>query len=192
MCYLRNRTHTNKGNSGRGGAFRAASNSKWHRIITAPRARTLFPRLMRCTDTVMTERWQDIKGFEGYYQVSSLGQIKSLPRCWASITGETCTKEVIMTEQPHRNGYKQVHLRRPGVHRKYFIHRLVGAAFLPNPEDKREVNHKDRDKTHNCAFGCARPFCDGRGNLEWSTEDENRQHWRADDAAKSMASDMEF
>lgn len=114
--------------------------------------------------------------YEGRYQVSSFGRIKSMAKCWAVAGNTICLPERLMQLQPHRNGYLQVHLRRPFEHKKQFIHRLVAQAFLPNLQDAEVVNHKDRDKANNRL-----------DNLEWVSYKENTAHWMADDAAKDMA-----
>lgn len=67
-----------------------------------------------------------------------------------------------MTPQYHDSGHLQVHLRRPGEHRKHYVHRLVAKAFLDNPEDKDVVNHLNRDRADNRV-----------ANLEWATIGEN-------------------
>jgi hypothetical protein len=121
----------------------------------------------------MIEEWRDVPGFEGFYQVSAFGRVRSLARCWISISGEICTKEVIMTLQRSTNGYMQIHLRRPGSHRKHYVHRLVANAFLTNPGDRPFVNHIDRDRLNNVA-----------ANLEWVTPGENTAHWMAHDKAE--------
>lgn len=124
----------------------------------------------------MKEVWQDIAGYAGSYQVSNWGRVKSMAKCWELGGRKMCLPERIMTLQPHRNGYLQVHLRKPMQHKKFFVHRLVAAAFCDGYEGCQVVNHKDRDKAHNYAT-----------NLECVTYKENTAHWMADDAAKDMA-----
>lgn len=121
------------------------------------------------------EEWHDIAGFEGSYMVSSEGQIKSLGRCWKVKSGQLCIEDRILKPQKHYRGYLFVHLHHPTNGRtKFFVHRAVALAFLPNPENKEIVNHKDRNKQHNAA-----------ANLEWCTAHENTQHYvLLDKAAK--------
>lgn len=116
----------------------------------------------------MSEQWRDIAGFEGRYQISSYGRVMSLGRCWRVARADVCIAQKMMSLQVHYRGYLFVHLRKPGVHKKEFIHRLVGAAFLPNPDQKDVVNHKDRNKSNNVV-----------SNLEWATYIENSHHWMA-------------
>lgn len=126
----------------------------------------------------MNEIWKDIPGYEGKYQISSYGRVKSLRKCWNMGKQKTCIEERIMLQYlnigSHGSSYMVIWLRKPGSHKKFYIHKLLGLTFLENPEDKPMINHKDLDKLHNCVFGCSK--CPS-GNLEWSTYSENTQHW---------------
>ena len=98
------------------------------------------------------EIWKDIEGFEGMYQVSNMGNVKSLKRTvWNS--GKGCYKTVaerILKVGKDRKGYLQVQLCQDGKGKSYKIHRLVATAFCENPHGFKEVNHIDGDKTNNC------------------------------------------
>lgn len=109
----------------------------------------------------MEEIWKDIKGYEGLYQISNFGNVKSLPKFRVKYH----TGEIILKQQNSANGYKQINLYKNNKHRTEKIHRLVAEAFIPNPENKPEVNHIDGDKTNNYI-----------GNLEWNTRKENGKH----------------
>lgn len=110
------------------------------------------------------ERWKDIKGFEGYYQISSSGRVKSVRRR-------------IKTERSFRNiderlrtlvevhGYLYCELWKENDHKRYAVHRLVAEAFLDNPDSLPQVNHKDGDKKNNNVT-----------NLEWCTQSDNNYH----------------
>ena len=100
--------------------------------------------------------------YAGYY-VTPEGDV------WSTRNWNRANK---MTPQPNRGGYRKVHLTRDGVGRGYLVHRLIAETFLPNPEEKEQVNHIDGDKTNNAL-----------DNLEWSTRDENMRH--AADVLKS-------
>lgn len=106
----------------------------------------------------MVEEWKAVVGFEGLYEVSSFGRIKSLKRRgnW---------KEHIMKTCVHKNGYERVELNKDGKPYYCLVHRLVATSFIPNPENKPEVNHKNGDKTDNKV-----------DNLEWATKSENIKH----------------
>lgn len=119
-------------------------------------------RIMSYKINETSEIWKDIKGYEGIYQVSNLGRVKSLGR-HEVVTGnprmkERARKEKLLTPQPNHKGYLCVVLMRD--RKKIFtsVHRLVANAFIPNPNNLPQVNHKDENKTNNRAE-----------NLEWCT-----------------------
>ena len=116
----------------------------------------------------MNEIWKDIEGYEGLYQVSNLGRIKSLGRTimrrtrWCSVKPYTM-KPRILKPKRCQGDYFQVGLFTiDGQHSVAKIHRLVAQAFIPNPDNMPEVNHKNEDKADNRA-----------DNLEWCTHDGN-------------------
>lgn len=113
------------------------------------------------------EEWRDIKGYEGMYQVSNLGQVKSLERWTHFKNGKKprLEKERILKLVTHHKGYFKAQLRKNDKMKAYFVHRLVAEAFIPNPEGKSQVNHKDGIKTNNKTT-----------NLEWVTQSENLKH----------------
>lgn len=101
----------------------------------------------------MSEIWKDVEGYEGLYQVSNKGNVKSF------YTNRN------LKPTRHNKGYLMVGLTSNHKTKTHFIHRLVAKAFLENLEQKKEVNHKDGDKTNNHIE-----------NLEWCTDVENRLH----------------
>ncbi len=112
---------------------------------------------------MINEIWKDVKGYEGLYQVSNLGRAKSLGRKNCS---NICLKDKILNPSlDHKNGYKRVCLCRNNNEKRVGIHRLVAEVFIPNPENKPCVNHKDGNKLNNRV-----------DNLEWCTAKENNQH----------------
>ncbi len=112
----------------------------------------------------MQEIWKDIPGYEGLYQVSDLGRVKSLERYKNNNGGFVKVPEKIFNGAP-RNGYLLVGLSKGGKRKTCAIHRLVAIAFIPNPENKPTVNHINGNKTDNRAV-----------NLEWNTDAENIRH----------------
>jgi hypothetical protein len=105
------------------------------------------------------EVWKDIPGYEGKYQVSNLGNVKSL-------NYKQSGKEGMLTQVGTANGYCGVNLRDSRSHKHLVnVHRLVGAAFVPNPQNKPQINHINGNKRDNRAE-----------NLEWCTASENQYH----------------
>lgn len=106
----------------------------------------------------MEEEWRDIEGYEGIYQVSNLGRVKALERI-------LIIPEKIMTNTLTEVGYLQVRLTKNKSAKSELVHRLVAKAFIPNPDNKPEVNHKLGIKTDNRVT-----------ELEWNTKSENQLH----------------
>lgn len=106
----------------------------------------------------MAEEWKDIPSYEGIYQVSNYGKIRSLNY---RRTGQT----QLRAPQDNGRGYMIVQLSKENKCKWYLVHRLVAQAFIPNPEDKPTVNHIDGDRANNSVE-----------NLEWATYGENNAH----------------
>lgn len=108
----------------------------------------------------MEEIWKDIKDYEGLYQVSNLGKIRSYPNL--------SHKDFFILKQWITQGYYYVKLFKDGKRKSYSVHRLVAEAFIPNPDNLPQVGHKDEnnfktgDECNNCV-----------DNLEWCTAKEN-------------------
>lgn len=110
----------------------------------------------------MEEIWKDIEGFEGLYQISNMGRVKSVERMKWSGKCYYKAPEKILKAGKSSGGYLFVWLCKDGKGKWCVIHRLVAKAFLPNPEELPEVNHIDEDKTNNCVT-----------NLEWCSKKYN-------------------
>ena len=106
----------------------------------------------------MTEEWKAIPGYEGLYEVSNFGNVKSL--CAGRWHYTTMRKPV-----PDVEGYLTVNLKKDGKYKNFKIHRLVAGAFLDNPNNYPEVNHKDENKANNKVI-----------NLEWCTRKYNQTY----------------
>lgn len=116
------------------------------------------------------EEWKPIEGYEGWYEVSSFGRVRSLDRMrTANIPNRgvhTFMKKGICKKQHyHRDGYPMITLCKNGERKTFLVHRLVACAFVPNPNNLYEVNHIDEIKTNNHA-----------SNLEWVTRMQNVHH----------------
>ena len=106
----------------------------------------------------MKEVWRDIEGYEGLYQVSNLGRVKSFAK-------KGNWKEKILIQSKTRDGYNIVGLYKNSKNTTVRVHRVVAKAFIPNPNSFLEVNHKDGNKNNNAV-----------DNLEWCTCEENMKH----------------
>ena len=100
----------------------------------------------------MEEQWKDIAGFEGYYQISSMGRVKSVERYIQQTDGMKRPYKIperILKPKKKPNGYMGVGLAMGGKVQNSLIHRMVAEAFIPNPDNLPTVNHKNEDKTDN-------------------------------------------
>ena len=117
----------------------------------------------------MIEIWKNIKKFEDY-QVSNLGKVKSLK----------FGKEKIMSQKIDRKGYLCVNLCKNGKHKKFSVHRLVAEAFIPNPNNYPQVNHKDENKQNNFVYINEDGTVDlEKSNLEYCTNEYNHNYGTA-------------
>lgn len=111
----------------------------------------------------MAEEWRDVVGYEGYYEVSNMGRVRSIGRYVKTAWGFRFKQPHIMSENIHPiTGYHMVCLAKDGAKRTYMVHRLVAFAFIANPENKPQINHKNENKSDNRS-----------ANLEWMTAKEN-------------------
>ncbi len=112
------------------------------------------------------ETWKPIENYENHYEVSDLGRVRSIDRFVPYRNSVKFCPSKIKKATPHyKNKYLSVLLKVEQVEKRLFVHRLVATAFIPNPKNKRTVNHIDADKNNNKA-----------SNLEWATDLENTRH----------------
>ena len=114
------------------------------------------------------EIWKDVKGYEGLYQVSNLGRIKSSKRKVHAGRNRTRWQyERIMSNyRTNGNGYKIVGLNKEGKSKNKYIHRLVAETFLENPNNYKYINHKDENKANNCVSNLE--FCTAQYNCTYN------------------------
>lgn len=113
---------------------------------------------------IAAEQWRDVAGYEGVYQVSDFGRVRSVARVVSD--GRPLRGRIIRAWGGGRaKDYQHVALSSGGRVVKYQVHRLAAVAFIPNPEGKKQVNHKDGNPSNNAVQ-----------NLEWSTNAENNLH----------------
>lgn len=122
----------------------------------------------------MEEIWKDVVGYEGLYLISNLGRVKSVTR--KTPDGRTISGK-IMSPYLNNGGYFMITLSMFNKKKRLLIHRLVASTFIPNPDNKPQVNHIDENKQNNCV-----------NNLNWMTNKENQEHGtRTDRQAKSRS-----
>lgn len=112
------------------------------------------------------EIWKDVVGYEGNYKVSNFGRVKALKRYYTNSNQQTTEK--IMKAFSNGRGYFSVGLSKKKKIKKFYIHRIVALAFIPNPFSLPHINHRDENKINNCVE-----------NLEWCTPTYNNKYGTA-------------
>ena len=112
-------------------------------------------------EVVSMEIWKDIKNYEGKYQISNLGKVRSL----LDNRGKCRNKPIILKPSLNYKGYITINLTKYNKQKHFFVHRLVAEAFIPNPNNYLEINHKDENKQNNNV-----------NNLEWCTRKYNMHY----------------
>ena len=118
------------------------------------------------------EIYKDVSGYEGLYQVSNFGNVRSLNY---NHTGQTR----ILRPVKDRYGYLLVDICKDGNRKKHRVHRLVAQAFIPNPDNLPEINHKDENKENNVVTNLE--YCDRRYNVNHGTRTERMAEARSEE-----------
>lgn len=121
------------------------------------------------------EQWRNIIGYEGYYEISNFGRVKTNHKKTNALKGINKIKKQYI----HPNGHLIVGLNINNIRISVKVHRLVAIAFIPNPLNKRVVNHKDGNKQNNHT-----------DNLEWATHSENLFHAYATNLRKRPSGEL--
>jgi hypothetical protein len=124
----------------------------------------LLPYQNFSLDDMQGEVWKDIEGYEGHYQISSFGRVKSLGRLICAYVYRMSTDK-IRKITVKKDGYSEINLSIKNKKTQFRVHRLVALAFINNPKNKSDVNHIDSNKLNNNVT-----------NLEWTTKIENQCH----------------
>ena len=118
----------------------------------------------------MQEEWKEVLGFEGFYEVSNIGRVRSLDRRAERLgkfgqPSHNMYKSKLVTMWITESGYLRLTLNKEGKKSNHLVHRLVANAFIPNVDNKETVNHKNGIKVDNQIE-----------NLEWATRSEQTKH----------------
>ena len=119
------------------------------------------------------EEWRSIPGYDVLFFLSSYGIVKSLEISYIKKNGVMDHKpEIILRPKNNGTGYFTVCLYKNKIHKYYLIHRLVAQAFIPNPDNLSEVNHKDEDKSNNRVDNLE--WCDHKYNMNYNDVQKRR------------------
>lgn len=121
----------------------------------------------------MNEVWKDIEGYEGFYQVSNMGRVRSLPRL--NSLGRSVSGRYMKGSTANRGGRRQVKLMRDGKAKGFYVTRLVAKAFVPNPKGLRSVRHKN-----------GKPLDDRAENIEWCDQPTNAAERWSDERSERV------
>lgn len=121
------------------------------------------------------EKWKSIKGYEGYYEVSDKGRVRSLDREIVYNNGRVHYHKGSILKHLIDNEYHRVSLTREGKRKRFLVHRLVAEAFIPNTDKKEQVDHIDGNPNNNTLE-----------NLQWISEEENLAKRKGHSARKPV------
>jgi hypothetical protein len=141
----------------------------------------LLPHKNLSLDDMEGEIWKDIEGYEGFYQISNFGRVKSLSRLIVNRFSNRITIDIIRKPVVSKDGYTYVKISFNKKSTKYSIHRLVALNFIDNPNSKLEVNHIDSIRLNNNVK-----------NLEWVSKSENQCHSKINKKTTSKYAGVTF
>lgn len=118
----------------------------------------------------MSVIWKPVAGYEGYYEVSDAGDVRSIDRIVKKWDGEKLSRGRVLAPSVNLQGYLFVELFRDGIGKPKTIHRIVAEAFIPNPTNLPQINHRDEDKRNNRVENLE--WCDGAYNIRYGTNRE--------------------
>lgn len=131
------------------------------------------------------EEWKPIKGYEGFYEVSNLGRVRSLDRIVIRSDGVKQTIKSKLLKGTHdKDGYLTVGLSKDYKTKQYKVHRLVAETFIPNPDNKPEVDHINTDRTDNTVANLR--WCTHEGNCNNALTKKKRSEKKGKDNPKSI------
>lgn len=133
------------------------------------------------------EIWKPIKNYEGLYEISSYGDVKSLPKkvkVGIKNNDFAMRKERILKLENRKDGYKKVTLSNNKKNKNYFVHRLVAEAFIDNPYNYKYVNHKDENKANNNVNNLE--WCSFKYNINYGTRNERASKSLKGNGAKAV------
>lgn len=113
----------------------------------------------------MQKEWEPIISYEGLYEINGIGECKSLGKSWKIKEGHVVNAKTRILKGGRNNKYVVYTLYKNRIGVRFFAHRLVASAFIPNPDNKKFVNHKNGNRSDNRI-----------DNLEWCTSSENELH----------------
>ena len=129
----------------------------------------------------MQEIWKDVEGYEGFYQVSNLGRVRSLDRQIYNKGNKGSNKFSkykgrVLSQGKKKKGYLSVSLTKNCKSKSFPVHRLVAKAFIPNPNNLLQINHKDEDKANNKVENLE--WCDNKYNVNYGSwrEKQSKAH----------------
>lgn len=140
-------------------------------------ARTTSEHLEHFFIFMEQEIWKPVKGFEGYYEISSKGRIVSVERFEKRGSNVVHIKQHFKKPRINNDGYYTVNLYKNGTYKTLRVHRLMAEAFIPNPENKPCIDHKDTNRTNNTiCFNEDGSINEEKTNIRWVTHHENTQN----------------